>query len=294
LHTYVKYRKAEDLLEYGKHHQSILDSTYYDFIPDYIEPDKYAMECSQYFDDFIYKYYFEQKMSQIDGFIEMIKKYKDRTYDGLEGYIEFIDINESNEFVKQIILTNAMNNLLEQDYSLVYSLFDEYAHVVRNITYQNFILKRIDEKAHEPILVNSSTELEKLNYIGEVFREIHQTHKGKVLYIDLWGTWCGGCINSFPYINKLREEFDNEKLEFVFLCIQSSKGNWEKVKSEQKLKGTHYLLSDDQAKILSEQFNFLGVPRYVVIDKSGNIFDANAKAPYSNGLKDELKSLLAM
>ena len=60
---------------------------------------------------------------------------------------------------------------------------------------------------------------------------------------------------------------------------------------EYNLKGMQYLLTDDQDAILSEKFNFQGVPRYIIIDKYGNIFDNNAKDPYSSALKDELLSL---
>ena len=63
---------------------------------------------------------------------------------------------------------------------------------------------------------------------------------------------------------------------------------------DNNLQGKSYLLTKDQSAILSEKFNLYGIPRYIIIDKNGNIVDENAKRPYSGALKTELMELMEM
>ena len=290
MHTYNKYRLAEDLIEYGWHHKNDLPADYNDYEKAFLQQGKNDMYCSQYYEDFIEKYYFG-KLTNIDGFKEVGLKYQEETYAGLDAFFDFVNDNISNKTVKNLLLTRLTNQFVEKDYAIVDSIYSKFSQIVDDITCQNFILNRIDEKKAEPTNVKTLDNLITLDFAGEIFREIKEKCKGKVLYIDVWGTWCGGCIGSFPYSTKLYEEVKDKNIEFVYLCIKSSKSNWQKTIKEYNLKGMQYLLTDDQDAILSEKFNFQGVPRYIIIDKYGNIFDNNAKDPYSSALKDELLSL---
>lgn len=35
-----------------------------------------------------------------------------------------------------------------------------------------------------------------------------------VTVIDLWASWCGNCIEAFPYLEKLEQHFNQEKESF--------------------------------------------------------------------------------
>ena len=292
MNNYVKYRLAEDLIEYGNHHKEELPSDYYDFEVDFLTTGKYDLQCSQYYEDFIEKYYLGYKLSQAEGFQEMASQYQEQTYEGLEAAIDFIDSNISNGIVKNLSITRFCNGFIEFDYLIVDSIFNKFSTIVTDMTCQNFILQRIDTKKSAVSLVNKLDDLENLDFVGEIFKEIKDDYFGKILYIDVWGTWCGGCISAFPYSNKLFEELGNENIEFIYLCINSAKSNWQKIMMEYDLKGKNYLLTKDQSAILLEKLGFYGVPRYIIIDKNGDIVDENAKNPYSGALKEELQELM--
>ncbi len=43
--------------------------------------------------------------------------------------------------------------------------------------------------------------------------------KGKVVFLNLWATWCGPCRAEMPSIQSLYEKVDKEKIVFVMLSI---------------------------------------------------------------------------
>ena len=46
--------------------------------------------------------------------------------------------------------------------------------------------------------------------------------KGKLLFINLWATWCAPCRAEMPGIQSLYEEFDHENVEFILLSVDKN------------------------------------------------------------------------
>ncbi|MDW7692994.1 TlpA disulfide reductase family protein [Flammeovirgaceae bacterium SG7u.111] len=294
MRNYVKYRLAEDLIEYGLHHKDSLTADYYSFESDFLQTGKFDWQCSQYYDDFIGKYHLGYKLSQFEGFTEVISKYREQSYEGLTSTFRFVDEHIKDNKVKNFAITQFCNAYIESNYTIVDSAFSTYSTFVSDVTCQNFILQRIESKKTYVPLVNDLDDLSSLEFIGEIFQEIQNDFPDKVLYIDIWGPTCGSCIRAFPYSNKLYEELDKDKIEFIYLCISSEKGDWQKIVDKYNMQGRNYLLTRDQSIILSEKLNVYGIPRYVMIDKKGKIVDQKAKGPYIESLKTELLKLAEM
>lgn len=290
--TFNKYRLAEELLEYGMHNKNTLPIDYYDFEDKFLVQSDYNMLCSQYYEDFIEKYYLSYKLAMVDGFEDVVNEYREQTYAGLSTVFDFLDKNLSNSTVKSLLLTRFANDYIEEDYKTVESIFNKFSQIVDDITCQNFILKQIESRKVKPINAETLHDLMKLKNVGRIFEEIQTRCPQKVLYIDIWGTWCGACLNSFPYSTILHEELQEKNIEFVYICVKSDESDWQKVISEYNLKGSHFLLTDIQFEILAENFNCYSVPRYIVIDKNGIIVDEVAKNPKSAELKNELLTLI--
>ena len=52
--------------------------------------------------------------------------------------------------------------------------------------------------------------------------------KGKVIFINLWATWCGPCRVEMPSIQNLYNSVDNDKVAFVILSLDQQ-GHEQKV-----------------------------------------------------------------
>jgi thiol-disulfide isomerase/thioredoxin len=130
-----------------------------------------------------------------------------------------------------------------------------------------------------------------------ILDDLKDKYKGYVLYIDIWGTWCGPCYENFKYAPTIKKAFENKKVAFIYLCSTCNKEKWEKDIKEYNLDGEHVFLTSEQNATLSKEFKIIGVPRFIIIDKKGKIVDDNATRPYptepmQKKLIDELSKYL--
>jgi thiol-disulfide isomerase/thioredoxin len=112
--------------------------------------------------------------------------------------------------------------------------------------------------------------------------------KGKVLFIDVWATWCTPCVKELPYTHKLKEYFkSNNQVEILYVSIDSEIGRWKSfLEKNKQLDGLHINIDDPT---FSESYKITGIPRYILIDKQGKIIDAFCSKP-SNGEMEEIIS----
>lgn len=101
------------------------------------------------------------------------------------------------------------------------------------------------------------------------FKNILETHKGKTIVIDLWATWCRDCIVGMPKVKALQSEFKD--VVFVFLSLDKSQKAWKSGIEKYKLSGEHYYMQSGWDGVFGDFINLNWIPRYMVINKAGNI-----------------------
>ncbi len=69
------------------------------------------------------------------------------------------------------------------------------------------------------------------------------------------------------------------------------KEKWLKMIQDEKLQGIQVLADKDWNSDFVTAFNIKGIPRFILLDKNGNIVDANAPRPSDPNLKGLLNSL---
>lgn len=96
-----------------------------------------------------------------------------------------------------------------------------------------------------------------------------KTFKGKVVFLNLWATWCGPCRSEMPSIQKLYDESDQNKIAFVMLSIDENRFE-EKVKRYVQDKQFSFPVYMQFGR-LTNQLDVDVIPTTFVIDKSGAI-----------------------
>ncbi|WP_347218514.1 TlpA disulfide reductase family protein [Chryseobacterium sp.] len=105
--------------------------------------------------------------------------------------------------------------------------------------------------------------------------------KGKVIFIDVWATWCIPCIRVMPEILEFQKQYNN--IVFLFVSIDKDVTQWKKFLNLHPENNGINLNTENSN--FEQLYRVTGVPRQILIDKDGNIIDAFVK-------HDELKQLL--
>ena len=109
------------------------------------------------------------------------------------------------------------------------------------------------------------------------FRNITDAFKGKILFVDFWATTCAPCVGTIKRMKETRKKYkDNPDFEFVFITdeSQSPKASYDQFIKEQELENV-YRVDQSTYHRFRDLFSFNGIPQYIVLDKAGNVVDAD-------------------
>ncbi|WP_238319970.1 TlpA family protein disulfide reductase [Porphyromonas macacae] len=114
--------------------------------------------------------------------------------------------------------------------------------------------------------------------------------KGKHIYIDLWATWCGPCLQEAPAFEKLSKQYAGKDIVFIPISTDTTREPWLAFLTEHKKELTQYHSTD---LALKNDWMLLGIPRFILIDKDFNIIDAFAPRPSEEKVITLIDGLLA-
>jgi thiol-disulfide isomerase/thioredoxin len=195
----------------------------------------------------------------------------------------------ANDTVKSIFLqdqleTNEVANLSE--FKAIYQPFEKYTNLpqVRKKylqVYKSFI-------GDTAFIGKSSYDFSLPDTEGRMVSM--KDFKGKVIFIDVWATWCGPCKAQIPFMKEIETHYKNNK-NIVFVGISLDKladrPKWAKFIEAEKLPGVQLL--DDFGKTFGRKYGITAIPRFLLIDKGGKWIEIRCPKPEA---KEELERYL--
>jgi thiol-disulfide isomerase/thioredoxin len=118
--------------------------------------------------------------------------------------------------------------------------------------------------------------------------------KGKVVYIDFWASWCGPCRMMMPASKQLHEQLSEKQkksIVFLYISIDQNKENWIKAMQDMDMQGVNVISPGNWSSPACIYYQINSIPRYMIMDKKGDIVDLNATRPNDPELLQKLIGL---
>ncbi|QEH32595.1 Thiol-disulfide oxidoreductase ResA [Aquisphaera giovannonii] len=93
-------------------------------------------------------------------------------------------------------------------------------------------------------------------------------HRGSVLVLDFWATWCGPCIQAMPQVEKVADEFKDRGVKLVAVNLQEEPKQIKALLERQKL---HPAVALDRDGAVAEKYAANAIPQTVIIDREGKV-----------------------
>ena len=167
--------------------------------------------------------------------------------------------------------------------------------------YGSFLVTDSQKKRWQRIEDNFAENMEKKKPINFTFPDAEgndvslSDFRGKVVYIDIWATWCGPCKKEMPAMKALEAEYkDNKDIVFMGISVDASKNiqKWKDFVIKEQLPGVQLFGGDMAGPTLSKPYKITGIPRFMLVGKDGSLIYMDAPRPSSSEIRAVLNDAL--
>ncbi len=264
-----------------------IDRSYYRFLSDFNLNDPQYLICS----DFVF---FQQKLLQneilglpliedtdIPSWLSKVKV----ILSDLVGFEAgpYYDILAANAYARQ--LNEEVKPLTEKQKKNIENYWKD-GEIAKILLRKNQQVVELD-KFKTAVVINDIASVPN----DKVIETILLKSKGKVVFIDLWATWCAPCLEAMNTFRSTKGEFHDKNVVFVYLTDGSSpKKLWEeKIKG---IGGEQYYLNSSQWEYVMNQFEFQYIPSYLLFNKEGVLMNKVSAFPGNEEIKSMINGLL--
>jgi len=103
---------------------------------------------------------------------------------------------------------------------------------------------------------------------------------GKVVYLDVWASWCSTCIKSLKWMNQLQERYGSEQFQVLAVNVDENRKDAEKALAGAASK---ILVAFDPQGITPQRLNVSAMPTSFLIGRDGSLIAVHS------GLDDEAR-----
>lgn len=252
----------------------------------------YADSYTRYLEMKAFFYYTQQGNSN-----EVILPYYRQRFDSLNNQIKI----QGKTFVNWLLVKNnftapAAETWLAQqvwlqgrnkDLATFNQLFSEFKQYYGNSRWISGLLNQ--QKQLEKLLAQNGSDtsvrlIADYKNMTSVYQALQQL-RGKVVYLDIWGTWCGPCRMELAYTPELKQRFAGQDVAFLYLDMDEEEkdSKWREFIKVNGMSGWHLRKNKTAIEAFWKELlpagATIGYPTYFIFDKNGKLAVAQALRP---------------
>lgn len=127
----------------------------------------------------------------------------------------------------------------------------------------------------------SDTKMVPLNSVTLTeWSEVLAGYQGEITVVDFWATWCISCLERFPHMVTMSEQFKDQKVRFVSMLLEDPEETDtierahqflnKQFQNKSGLAFDHYFMNENLMKSF-ESLDLLGIPAVFIYDSKGQL-----------------------
>lgn len=212
--------------------------------------------------------------------------------------LEIADSIGCNQQQKDVVIAKSILQLLERSYL---PLNDYGIDLVKQCISSDVLKEKVLAENRKYIALQDKTAAASIKTApqditdGEMLlRNILEPYRGKLVLLDVWGTWCVPCKEALTHSKEEFERLAPYDVVYLYLANNSPEDAWKNAIKQNNLVGNnvvHYNLPGAQQSAIENYLNVHSFPSYRLFDQKGNLVDVKVDARQLDNLEKVCSSL---